>query len=238
MGREKPMIGLSLETPGPDQQGAGVSGGHYVPALTEAGGDVRLLPPAPPSDAMALVSEIDGLCLSGGGDMNPSHYGEALSPLADGIDDARDERELALMRAARGRGIPIFGICRGCQVINVGYGGSLYQDLATEAPFPTRKHNHKADDPDRFHSVRLDASHRVSRPAGAAEVVVNTHHHQAVARLGEGLKVIAWADDGVVEAIAHVEEPVLGVQWHPERLDPPDRWAIELFISMCEAIRA
>ena len=106
MGREKPMIGLSLETPGPDQQGAGVSGGHYVPALTEAGGDVRLLPPAPPSDAMALVSEIDGLCLSGGGDMNPSHYGEALSPLADGIDDARDERELALMRAARGRGIP------------------------------------------------------------------------------------------------------------------------------------
>ncbi len=174
LGREKPIIGLSLETSAPDQRGMSVSGARYVAALTDAGGDVRVLPPAPPSDAMALVSEIDGLCLSGGGDMNASHFGEAPSPLAGGIDGARDERELALMEAARGRGIPIFGICRGCQVVNVGYGGSLYQDLATEAPFPARKHNHKADDADRFHPVRLDASHRLSRAAGAAQGGVAT----------------------------------------------------------------
>ena len=123
--------------------------------------------------------------------------------------------------------IPIFGICRGCQVINAGYGGSLYQDLATGAldeaqPLPMTH---------RFHPVRLT---RPTSPPLARRGVIPTT--QAVARLGgaEGDRMGGRWRSGY----RPVEEPVLGVQWHPERLDPPDRWAIELFISMCEAIRA
>lgn len=228
-----PLIGLTLETSPRSLKGISPSGERYVRMLTESRCRVRVLAPGEEEKTQGALEGLAGLCLSGGGDVDAFFYGEETSPRAHGVDRDRDGFELGLVEAARERGLPILGVCRGCQVLNVAYGGSLYQDIAEETPFPTAKHDYAAADPNRFHAIRIAPNHPLADVAGGSEAVVNTHHHQAVARLGHGLRVVAWADDGIVEAIAHVEEPSLGVQWHPERLAARDRWAISLFVMVC-----
>lgn len=231
-----PLIGLTLETPStPQDSGSDENGALYVEALCGAGARVALLDRVPAADAPDQLDGLDGLCLSGGGDMHGDYFGEETSTRATELDRERDEQEMALIAAARQRGLPMLGICRGCQVLNVGYGGGLHQDLAEEAPFTTRKHNYKAKDEDRFHPIRLAPNHPLADVVGTAAVTVNSHHHQAVSRLGDGLRAVAWSEDGVVEAVAHIEEPTLGVQWHPERMEPEHHWSLRLFIGTCRA---
>lgn len=219
-----PRIGLTVaySATGPD---------YYLQALTLAGAEVRLLPRVRSSLVPRQLSEVDALCLPGGGDVHAMFYGEPLSPLALEVDLRRDEHEIALAREATGIGLPLLGICRGHQVLNVALGGSLCQDLAREWGAPTTAHRNERWAPDRFHAVDLTPGSRAAEAVGSCVATVNSHHHQAVARLAPGLTITATAEDGVVEAIEAPGRPTLGVQWHPERLDPTSHGPLRALVA-------
>lgn len=213
-----PLIGIStwrrtFDTELGDARPMHTLGAEYAAPVEAAGGAVVLLPPTAAVDT--VLDRIDGLVISGGQDLDPSRYG-AAPEAGKTYDPARDEYEIALVRGARERGIPVLAICRGMQVTNVAFGGSLIVDIdATTTHRPTTG----AAQLDERHPVRIDVGSRLSRAYGVTERTVNTIHHQAVDRLAEGFRAVAWAPDGIVEAI----EPdgdwaYWGVQWHPEKL--------------------
>lgn len=201
---------------GPWHQPAAVVAADYVLQVQRAGGLAVVLPPHD-GDPGPLLDAIDGLMLTGGNDIEASAYGAERHPEAEIPDAARDSWEAALIRAALNRDMPVLGICRGMQVMNVAYGGTLTQHL----PESHGTHDHRRttgsfDGND--HMVRLDEGSLVARAAGEVMHNVPSHHHQAVDQVGEGLILTGRsADDGVAEAI---EMPgrrfALGVQWHPE----------------------
>lgn len=178
---------------------------NYIDAITQLGG-IPVGGYLPQTD-----DSCDGLVLCGGADIEPSYYGEE-NTASKGIDLARDRVEFALLEAFIDAGKPVFGVCRGCQLINVYFGGSLYQDIATAA--------------DHCSFQKHDLVHTVSATKGSVlqalygdRFPVNSYHHQAVKTVGDGLEVTAKSDtDGVVEAFSHTSLPVFAVQWHPERL--------------------
>jgi putative glutamine amidotransferase len=181
----------------------------YLRTLDAAGALPVVLPPVI-ADVEALLDRLDGVVLSGGPDLDPAAYGARdrhpqLGPTAPALDAF----ELALARAALERGMPILAVCRGAQALNVACGGTLHQHIAG--------HRQTAPAGEPTHDVELSAGSRVARIAGARTLAVNSFHHQAVDRLGEGLRIVGTAPDGTVEAI---EGPgfVLGVQWHAETL--------------------
>ena len=165
-------------------------------------------------DALALLGaecvrspqDANLLLLPGGGDVHPRFYGRAIGGAAD-IDEARDERELALVDEFLRAGKPIVGICRGLQLLNVSFGGTLHQHILDHAQVCGHDHLHV-----------VHAAPGLLRALYGARFTVNSAHHQAVETLGEGLQILACAPDGTVEAIAHESLPVFAVQWHPERL--------------------
>jgi len=205
----------------------------YIESLERLGAEVVALDRVSSDDAPGRLVGLHGVCFSGGGDVHADYYGLPLSELTQGIDRPRDEYEIALARAAREKGLPVLGICRGCQLLNVAFGGTLYQDVETEAPFATRRHKYVADDANRFHAIRVAPNSVLYELAGGGKAIVNSHHHQAVWRPGEGLAVVAWAEDGVVEALVGDSARTLAVQWHPERMDSPDQWPIAHFVRVC-----
>ncbi|MAE75687.1 MAG: peptidase C26 [Planctomycetes bacterium] len=197
-------------------------------ACAEAGAMPYLVPDLKdPASAVELLDGFDGLLLTGGTDVAPSAYGEEpLRPEWAG-DAPRDAYELALLRAALERRIPVLGICRGCQIINVGFGGSLWQDVATQVDGALPHRDHDAYD-SLTHGLLVDGDSRLGAILGPSfrvtSQVVNSVHHQAVREVGADLRAVARAPDGVIEAIEHVDREcfVLGVQWHPEWRETPD----------------
>ena len=189
----------------------------YVRALEAAG----LVPLAVPTmlaadRAGAALAAVRGLVLSGGEDVAPARYGAAPHPRLGEIDPVRDAAELALIAAARARGLPILAICRGIQILNVALGGTLYQDLDSERPGPV-PHN---DETGR-HPIHVEAGSLLERTLGTRAASVNSRHHQAIRDLAPGLTAVAWADDGVIEGAepTDAKEPwMVAVQWHPEDL--------------------
>jgi putative glutamine amidotransferase len=192
----------------------------YLSSVLGAGGVPLLLSPLiGASLASHALHAAEGLLLTGGEDMDPEWYGAERSPLCHPPSRERDLFELALFAAARQRGMPILGICRGVQVINVAMGGTLYQDLPSERPGPV-DHDPPAARGDRSHPVRLLPGSRAAAALGRDRIVVNSFHHQAVKDLAPGLVASGWTDDGVIEAVETPEgEPwLLAVQWHPEEM--------------------
>jgi putative glutamine amidotransferase len=203
----------------------------YVHALRRAGAQEGVLLPTPlgPSDAEALLERFDGLLLMGGGDVDPARYGQERRPEVVGVNTTRDDFEIALVRAAVSRGVPMLAICRGMQVLNVALGGALNQHLADGGVVRHRT----PDDGYATHTVRLEKRSRVAVATGLDRVESACSHHQAVARLGDGLSAVGWADDDVVEAIEHSTGWVVGVQWHPERTaveDPGQQRLFDAFV--------
>lgn len=187
----------------------------YVRAIQTAGGIPIVLARGTPADAAALLERCDALVLPGGGDIDPSSYRE--EPASEHLYDVRplaDEFEMALVREAADHRLPVLGICRGLQVINVALGGSLHQHLP----------EHPKDLAGRAYAghylTRVRSGSRVHRVVGSMEILVNSLHHQGVKDLGTGLAVAATSHDGVVEAIESIDDgwEVLAVQWHPECL--------------------
>jgi putative glutamine amidotransferase len=188
-------------------------------AYSEAAADVGLLPvmiaTLDPSLADAALDGVDGLLLTGGGDVDPALFGAPPDPGLGEVDLDRDRFELALYRAARARGLPVLGICRGIQLIAVAEGGDLIQHLA---PRPgSVQHEQASRDGDPIHTIRIAAGTHLAAAFGAGEARVNSYHHQAVGRVPDALRTVATAPDGVVEAIEGRDGAfLLAVQWHPE----------------------
>jgi putative glutamine amidotransferase len=210
----------------------------YADALIQAGAvPVHLPTTGDPAVLEALLDRLDGLLISGGNDIDPLLYGQGPRPELDQIEPIRDQEEIFLFQQAMARHLPIFGICRGLQLINVAQGGSLYQDL------PSQKGIHHA------HSTAYPkdhASHRVDIEPGSfldqlyhkPSLQVNSFHHQGVDQVGDQLKVAARADDGLVEALEWADDSqwVRAVQWHPEALrysDPDMDRLFSTFVQAC-----
>lgn len=172
----------------------------YGKALRQAGCEAAAMLGG---DVNRLADRFDGLLLSGGGDMAASFFGQPQHPKANPPDIMRDEEELALLEAFCRRRKPVFGICRGLQVINVYFGGDLRQHIE----------GHDAI----THQVKTEPGSRLYHLCGA-DFIANSFHHQAVGRAGQGLHSTAYAPDSTIEGLEHDTLPVLGVQWHPERM--------------------
>jgi putative glutamine amidotransferase len=203
----------------------------YMRAVEAAGGLPVVLPPVGPEAVPELVERLDGICLSGGPDLDPDAYGAStrhpeLGPTEPGLDAF----ELAVARAADAAGLPVLGVCRGAQTINVARGGTLHQHV--------EGHRQAARATARTHSVTVSADSGLAELTGAGKLEVNSFHHQAVDIPGAGLRIVARAIDGTVEAIEDRTRPLLlGVQWHAETLaDRPEHGT--LFAALVEVAAA
>jgi putative glutamine amidotransferase len=216
-------------------------GGSYVRAVELAGGAPVVTPPHPDEGVLrAIFERLDGLILSGGGDVLPALYGEPDSGLLWSVNAERDRAELLLARWALAEHLPLLGICRGNQVLNVAAGGTLVQDIATYVP-EALDHSSVASRPMDCvaHSVEIREGSRLAALFGAGALHVNSAHHQAVLRVGAPLVVTAVAADGVSEGVEAPEHPFcLGVQWHPEALLDTLPQMRRLFEALIEAARA
>jgi len=204
---------------------------NYANALNELGAETvaEYLP--------SVDTQYDGLVLCGGGDIAPKYFGEELNGSYN-IDIERDKAEFALLRAYLDAGKPVLGICRGHQLINVFFGGTLYQHL------PEAELHKSHDGKDSVHSIKTVSNSVLAKLYGES-FVTNSSHHQAVKKLGEGIRATAYWNEQYVEAIEHISYPVLGVQWHPERMcfkhERDDTVCgaeiLKYFINLCDLYR-
>lgn len=243
----RPVIGLSSYTEsarwGAWHAPAALVPVRYTEQVAAAGGVPVLLPPLPGSET--AVPRLDGLILTGGGDIDPAEYGAQPHPRTARVSPERDRSEFALLAAALAAGLPVLGICRGLQVLNVFLGGTLHQHLADLPGSAQAGHSLR---PGTFgsHRVRIAPGSRLAGILGAdgdgsREFTVPTAHHQAIDRLGDGLIAAAWATDGMIEAVELTrpadrgtgQHPfVIAVQWHPEAGGDP-----RLFQALIAAAR-
>lgn len=214
-------IGITLHpTDSPDREELDRLAAQIVEGVQLEGGEAMLIPPNLDEAALRrCFSEIDGLLLSGGGDVDPRLYGEEPIAAVSGVDADRDRTEMTLARWALAAGKPIFGICRGLQLLNVVCGGSLYQDVSQHER--ALKHAYYPDFPHDYlaHEVTVANDSQLASILGAVRAEVNSLHHQACRAVAPGLRAVAWAPDGIVEALEVEGHPfAMAVQWHPEAL--------------------
>jgi putative glutamine amidotransferase len=207
----------------------------YVESLQRAGAQEAVLGPRhlDHAEALTMLERFDGLVLPGGGDVNPSHYGQPAAPETYGVIALRDEFEFALCSAALELSLPLLAICRGTQVLNVALGGSLHQHIADDFPGHGKP---GVEGGQNLHSIEIEPASRLGRALDVTRAQCSCHHHQAVDRLGAGLQVTARDVDGTVEAI-ELDGPawVTGVQWHPEdtaAVDPNQQALFDAFVSV------
>ncbi len=215
----------------------------YLEAVQQAGGVPVPLPPQHNARARAeLWALLDGVLLTGGGDVDPTRFGEPRHPTVSDVSPARDALEIELARWALAGGRPLLAICRGLQVLNVALDGSLYQDIASEPGSPldhSQKELQQTRRSQPAHHVKVQEGSRLAQILGALEVDVNSFHHQALRALGRGLAPVAWSPDGIVEG-AEMQDGgrfVVGVQWHPEDLVGHDATARNLFAALVDEAR-
>lgn len=232
MNQFRPLIGITTS--------ARTDSGHfrlstsYVDAVRRAGGIPILLPPGEPFQE-ELLARLDGLILSGGGDVDPAVYGGTPHPTMFSINAERDESELALVRQLVEHGTPALCICRGAQVANVALGGTLVEHLPDEVGEEVI-HRGPAESPGSLHAVKVQPDSRLAEVMGQAEVRPTSWHHQAARDVAPGLQVVAQAADGTIEALEMPDHPwLIAVQWHPELTAANDPSQQRIFEALVEA---
>ncbi|MFB7155463.1 gamma-glutamyl-gamma-aminobutyrate hydrolase family protein [Lysinibacillus sp. NPDC056232] len=192
----------------------------YSKSIIEAGGIPLIIPLGVEEDVAQILSLTDGLLLSGGHDVHPFLFGAEPTPKLGKVHPERDSVELSLIEAAFIRKMPVFGICRGIQMLNVAFGGTVYQDIESE--YHSRKlikHMQQAARGVTTHHVHLTPDTLLTTMIDEEKIAVNSFHHQAINVVAEKLKVVAKSSDGIIEAVVHEDLPFcLAVQWHPEEL--------------------
>jgi putative glutamine amidotransferase len=198
---------------------------EYVTSVLAAGGTPILLPPLPAALVDGAMEAVDGLLLTGGGDVAPARYGADAMPETDDVDEERDASEIAVVAAARRDGLPILGICRGAQLLNVAFGGTLHQHLSPDGNPVHQQGKHRNE---AVHTVDLEPASLLARLTGRTRLDINSIHHQGIDRVAPPLRAVGRAADGLVEVLESEELRVLAVQWHPECL-PREPSSGELF---------
>jgi putative glutamine amidotransferase len=211
----------------------------YARSISNAGGLPLLIPiNLPDEDIDTLLPHLDGILFTGGGDIDPRQYGNMPHLKIMGINNERDRLEIHLIRIALQAGKPLLGICRGCQVINVALGGSLYEHLPDQFSNTVTHDNHDQPRDYLAHQVEITPGTRLAHILSAETNKVNSLHHQGVRRLAQELHASAYAPDGLIEAFELPAYPFgLAVQWHPEELQEyaPMRLLFREFVLACEA---
>jgi putative glutamine amidotransferase len=199
----------------------------YLRAIEAAGGLPVVMPPLELDAVEPLLDRLAGICLSGGPDLDPASYNERRHPQLGPVEPDLDRFELELARRADQRGLPMLAVCRGAQALNVARGGTLHQHLP-DRPGVTIAHRQTEAGNVATHPVTIAAGSLLARTMKRRSTKVNSFHHQAVHRLGAGLRAVAWSPDGVIEGIEAPSRPFLiGVQWHVEILiDRPEHAAL------------
>lgn len=243
MDKARPLIGITCSRATGGAWGI-YSLGHfmdytfsdYSQAILHAGGAPLIVPSAQDEKSLeAILGAVQGLILSGGPDIHPRRYGEEPSSGLGEVDEALDRMELMAASLALEKNLPVLGICRGIQVLNVALGGTLYQDIPSQVT-ESICHTPKTDKAVNTHTVRVEARSRLRRILGRPEIWVNGKHHQALKDPAPGLVVSARARDGVIEAVEHPHKRyVVGVQWHPEGTWRDDVCSKKLFQSFVRA---
>lgn len=189
----------------------------YLEPLRTAGALTVILPNGDPDEAEAHLGLLDGLVLTGGDDPHPHLFGEEPHPRIEKVDERRDRYEIALVRGARRRRMPVLAICRGVQILNIALGGDIHQDIASQTGSAVLHAQRRLDDGP-WHGIEVLPETVLGQILGPGRRVVNSFHHQACRRIGRGLRVCATsAGDGLIEALEDPDLPFfLGVQWHPE----------------------
>lgn len=234
---QPPRIGISSNR----KDGLSCIAETYVQSVLQAGGAPVLIPVITDIEALtAIIAGLDGLLMSGGGDLNPLYIGEEPIPQLQDADTFRDEFDLILLRLAANRQLPIMGICRGHQLINVAFGGSVYQDIYSQHEGGLLKHSQHLPREYASHSVRItDTSSRLFKILNEeTDVLVNSFHHQAVKDVAPEFRETAISPDGINEAMEHPEKEIFSIQWHPEAMaSSGDELMLELFRHHVEAAR-
>lgn len=233
----KPLIGLSASRA---KEHRHTLSNTYIKAIIRAGGIPVILPSGIENDIDALIEQFDGFVLTGGGDVDPSYFGEDPHAELGNIEPERDAFEVALAKELLKNKKPVLGICRGMQVLTVASGGSVYQDMPAQQEGNLHQHIQKAPMYHPFHLVKVEPKSLMGTIVGEETIKVNSYHHQAVKEAGKGFEVVGKANDGTIEVVESKEHPfIIGVQWHPEALlekdDQPSLKLFEKFIEKCKA---
>ena len=209
----------------------------YIQAVITGGGIPIVIPTGLESDAQQITELIDGLIVTGGGDMDPLLFNEEPVLKLGDVTPERDTIELELVNRMLAADKPILGICRGHQVINVALGGTLYQDIVSQHTAQLLQHNQKAKREHQSHIVHIERGTLLASIAAAEQIKVNSFHHQALKDVPSPLVISGKASDGIIEAIESTEHHfVIGVQWHPEALlDKDDQVSVRLFNAYMKA---
>ncbi|MGD9330254.1 MAG: gamma-glutamyl-gamma-aminobutyrate hydrolase family protein [Desulfobacterales bacterium] len=210
----------------------------YMRALLKIDAVPLIIPVIPGAAVLAqLFQQIDGLLLIGGPDLDPVHYGQSAHAGLRKVTPARDRVEMQVARWALQADLPVMAICRGMQVLNVAMGGTLWQDIASQLP-QAAKHDFHPEYPEEYlaHRIKPQVDSRLAAVLGGEDVPVNSLHHQAVDRIGKGLRPVAYAPDGIIEAVEGIDAGwIVGVQWHPEWLVEKDPRMVALFKAFGDA---
>jgi putative glutamine amidotransferase len=230
----KPLIGISPSVRPREKRGDGLFLYASYPEMIASGGGLPVILPlaATLEEARELVKRLEGIVLTGGGDLDPTHYGQAARHPQFIGPAARNESDLHFARAAQEHGTPALGICLGIQVMNVEFGGTLLQMISEDLPgaFPHEEEGEEIPE----HPVHVEPGTMLARILGVQTALVNSFHHQSIDRVAQGFRIAARSADGVVEAIERSDHPFyIGIQWHPERMpaSPLTRRLIGAFLD-------
>jgi len=214
--KQSPRIGVSASR---GSSGGSIVPGTYIQAVLKAGGTPVIIPVMTDISTLKdIIKDLDGLIMTGGEDVNPLYYNETPIPDINDIDSVRDIYDLVTIKLATDRNIPVLGICRGEQLLNIAFGGTLYQDIPQQHPNKSIEHSRKQAEEENMHTVSILANSQLAKILDKSDISVNTSHHQAVRKVAPGFLATAKSPDGIIEAIeAYPNRSVMGVQWHPER---------------------
>jgi putative glutamine amidotransferase len=235
----KPIIGVTTYLS--ETSKYSTVGKAYIDSVYEAGGlPINIPIVGNKSDYLDYVDLIDGLLFTGGNDIAPYFYGENPIKELHSMSSIRDEYEFSLFRSAYEKQMPIFGICRGIQLINVALGGSLYQDIHSQCPGALGHFPEKTATDELYHSIQITKNSKLHEIFGEEKIFTNSFHHQSVKMLGNNLMATALSEDGIIEAVESTEKDryVLGVQWHPECMTKRHPQFGKLFLHFVEAAAA
>ncbi len=231
---KKPIIGILCDInkeEGKEDRPLYFVKSNYISAIKEAGGIPLIITPLKDeNDLTKTLNLIDGLLIPGGDDIDPKYFKEEPHPSLELIDQEIVEFQMGFFNKALNKGMPVFGICAGLQIINIACGGNIYQDIPAQYSNPIKHKRNENEKKDSIHNVRIEKNTKLYNILKKGEVSVNSTHHQALKDVAEGFMVTARSDDGIIEAIeSRKHRFVIGVQWHPEDLYKENNLFLKLF---------